>query len=212
MKAIYLLFILLLIASSCKQGQSSENSDKVEGAGKTVIEHQEISKQTKPVIYKTATGKLIELIIDKKSNSLSDFTIVPKDFPNSGDSLRIEDADPLQQARIKDLDGDGFDEFYLVTSSTGSGSYSTIFGFASNQDLSLTPIYVPEISEKDLQSNEAFYGYMGHDSIYFDKGDIYRKFPIYKEGDPNCCPTGGDKTLSYQLKAGEDSWILEIKK
>jgi hypothetical protein len=52
---------------------------------------------------------------------------------------------------------------------------------------------------------------MGHDSIYFSNNRMYRKFPVYKEGDANCCPTGGDKTLSYQLKAGEATWKLEIE-
>ena len=80
-----------------------------------------------------------------------------------------------------------------------------------NRDLSLTPIYIPEISENDLLPDGAFYGYMGHDSIYVSHNKIYRKYPIYKDGDANCCPSGGNKTLGYVLQQGEASWILNIE-
>ena len=75
----------------------------------------------------------------------------------------------------------------------------------------MTPIYIPEISEKDLLPEGVFYGYMGHDSIYISDNKIHRKFPIYKDGDANCCPSGGNKTLGYELKQGEASWILKLE-
>ena len=134
------------------------------------------------------------------------------DFPNTKDSLVIKDSDPIQDAVLKDLDANGYDELYIMTRSIGSGSYASVFGFASNQDLSLTSIYLPDISENDIQKGMPFYGYMGHDSIYFNETRLFRKFPIYNEGDANCCPTGGNKILSYQLKAGEATWILELEK
>jgi len=176
------------------------------------IEFKEEIKSVEKAVYKTATGKSIELIIHKKSSGLNDFTIIALDFTNSKDSLTIKDSDPLQQVLVEDLDSNGYDELYLITTSSGSGSYGSIFGFASNQDLSLTTIYVPEITENDVQLDGSFFGYMGHDSIYSNESKMFRKYPLFKEGDPNCCPTGGDRTLSYQLKAGEASWILEIKK
>ncbi len=207
MKIILPVLMLILFSLSCKQEQSSTKINKIEEAS---IESEDHSKQVEKILHQTATGKTIELIIEKSSNSLSDFTIVSVDFPNNNDSLSIKDSDPLQLSVIKDLDANGYDELYLITTSTGSGSYASIFGFASNQDLSLTSIYVPGISENDVQLNGPFYGYMGHDSIYFSDNRILRKYPVYKDGDPNCCPTGGYKTLSYQLKAGEASWKLEI--
>ena len=158
----------------------------------------------------TATGKSLQLLIRENDSSLNDLIIIPIDFENSKDTFRINDADPLLNTWLLDLDNNGYDELYLVTSSVGSGSYATIYGYASNQDLSLTPIYVPTISENDVMEGGDFIGYMGHDSIYVEKNRIYRKYPIYKKDDPNCCPTGGNKIVRYQLKAGEASWILEI--
>ncbi len=210
MKRLLPLFIVLLLTFSCKPEQGQKDSNQTISTSKLEIEIDEEIKSVEKVVYKTATGKSIELIIHKKSSGLNDFTIVALDFANGKDSLGIMDSEPLQQVMVEDLDSNGYDELYLITTSSGSGSYGSIFGFASNQDLSLTTIYVPEITENDVQLDGPFYGYMGHDSIYSNEGKIYRKYPIYKEGDPNCCPTGGDKTLGYELKAGEASWILEI--
>ena len=210
MKVLLPLLMIMILTYSCKKGQSSSKSDTTEEANINVVEVDKKSKQLEKNVYKTATGKSIELITDKKGSSLSDFTIVSHDFPNSTDSLHINDSDPLWAVAIEDLDANGYDEMYLVTKSVGSGSYSSVFGFASNQDLSLTSIYLPDISENDIQPDGKYFGYMGHDSIYFKNNKMHRKYPVYKEGDPNCCPTGGDKTLSYSLKAGEATWKLEI--
>jgi len=212
MKPALLILIILLMTFSCKPEQGQKDSNQTTNTTKLEIEFKEEIKSVEKAVYKTATGKSIELIIHKKSSGLNDFTIIALDFTNSKDSLTIKDSDPLQQVLVEDLDSNGYDELYLITTSSGSGSYGSIFGFASNQDLSLTTIYVPEITENDVQLDGSFFGYMGHDSIYSNESKIYRKYPLFKEGDPNCCPTGGDRTLSYQLKAGEASWILEIKK
>lgn len=212
MKTLLPLVIIIIFNCSCKKGQSSSTNDTTEEPSKNMIEAgMDSSKQLEKKVYATSSGKSIELIIDKKGNSLHDFTIVSRDFPNSTDSLHIKDSDPLWEVAIEDLDVNGYDEIYLITRSAGSGSYSSVFGFASNQDLSLTSIYLPDISESDVQPDGAYYGYMGHDSIYFENNRMHRKFPVYKEGDANCCPTGGDKTLSYSLKAGEATWKLEIE-
>ena len=211
MKTLLPLVIIIILTYACKQDQASSKSDKSNEPDKTIIAPQADSKQLEKLVYKTTSGKSIELILEKKDDGLSDFTIVAVDFQNSTDSLAIEGSDPLQEVAIKDLDANGYDELYLITTSVGSGSYASVFGFASNQDLSLTTIYVPDISENDVQIDGSFHGYMGHDSIYFSNNRMYRKFPVYKEGDANCCPTGGDKTLSYQLKAGEATWKLEIE-
>lgn len=211
MKSILPLFIFFLFFIACKQEKSTPVSSQEmteKNISPTDSEHSDVFEKT---IFTTSTGKSIELITIQKNSSLNDFAVVTMDFPNSRDSLVIKDSDPFQEAVLKDLDGNGYDELYIVTKSVGSGSYASIFGFASNQDLSLTSIYIPEISENDIQKGKPFYGYMGHDSIYFNGNQLYRKFPMYKEDDANCCPTGGDKILSYQLKAGEASWKLELK-
>ncbi len=211
MKLFLSLLLCVLFLPACKQDKSIPTSDQEPSTKKIIPQEQKVSDTIEPAIFKTSTGKSLQLFTDHKSSSLNDLKIIALDFPNSKDTFNITDSDPLEHTWIKDLDENGYDELYLVTTSSGSGSYSTIYGFASNQDLSMTPINVHEISQKDLLPEGAYYGYMGHDSIYIKNNRIYRKYPVYKEGDANCCPSGGDKTLSYYLKAGEASWILAIE-
>ncbi len=210
MKNIIPLIIIVLHVLSCKNKESIQDQN-IQSTDIPIHEFREEMRSVKSKSLQTSTGKNIKLIIKEKSNGLLDLNVYSKDFKNMNDSLVISDADPLQNLKLIDLDNNGYDELYLITSSSGSGSYGTIFGFASNNDLSLTPIYVPEIKENDVQPEGLFYGYMGHDSIYFDDSKLYRRYPVYKEGDPNCCPTGGIKTHQYTLKAGEASWILAIE-
>ena len=203
-----LVFVLTLI--SCKKYETSES-------GKTDDRIATDTSSVKPVVdakhvvnLETKTGKSVKIVTSKSENGLWQITIVPEGF-EFGETQNLEDKDPLEKAFMADLDENGFEEFYLVTTSSGSGSYGNIFGFASNSDKSLTPIYVPEPSEKDYDDGGMLQGYMGHDSIYLDKGLLMRKYPVYLEGDPNCCPTGGFRILEYNLIAGEAGWILQIK-
>ncbi len=211
MKTISILCTAVLLIFSC---QPKKNSMPEKGLEIETQHKAETAKQTtNPVVreIKTATQKIYKITEDKKSAGLSDISIAAIGFKSSEDVFEIKDCDPLTDLFTLDLNNDGYEELYLVTSGTGSGNYGNIYGYASNRDLSVTPIYVREISENDLKQDGDFYGYMGHDSIYAENNVIHRKYPVYKDGDPNCCPTGGKKILSYRLKAGEAGWILEIE-
>ncbi len=210
MKNIVFTFVLFALLISCNEKKSAEKQE----AEKPTIE-TEVEKETpedKAVVLtelKTKTGKIFIVKEDKSSASLSKVTITPKGFEHSKEVIQMEESDPVSNVFIADVNNDGFDELYIVTTGVGSGSYGTIYGFSSNSDKSVTDIYVPEITGKQLENE--FKGYMGHDNIYLSNNKLYRKFPIYKKDDSNANPTGGEKILEYDLKQGEASWILEIK-
>jgi hypothetical protein len=119
----------------------------------------------------------------------------------------FEDRDPISDAFTADLDGNGFEEIYIVTTAAGSGSYGTILGFASNKDKSLSMIHFPEVREGDAN----FEGYMGHDTFTIEGRKLVRIFPVYQEGDTNANPTGGRRKLVYGLVPGEAGWQLKVE-
>jgi S-adenosylmethionine synthetase len=94
---------------------------------------------------------------EKKNSSVSKITITTQGFTEVNEPIQMEETDPIFQTIVADINSDGFDELFLITQSTGSGSYGTIYGFASNNDKSVTPIYIPKISENDLKGD--FKGY-----------------------------------------------------
>lgn len=206
-KPILLICCCLLLTISCDKKKPEEDNLIKSDPEKKM---QPVPKKdTKTTVLKTQTGKSILVLVDSKNESINDIRIVPIDFQHTKDTFLLRDADPLQHVWLKDLDKNGFEEIYLITSSAGSGSHGSIYGYASNKDLSMTPVYVPEIQKNDLEPDGIFAGYLGHDSIYIENQRLYRKYPIYKDGDENCCPSGGEKVLSYQLKQGEAVWLLE---
>jgi hypothetical protein len=166
------------------------------------------SSSDAPKEYKTKTGKTI--IISEThpvGQSLSTIEVSTKDFEHNYPEI-CRDTDPISEVFVADLDGNGFDEIYIITISAGSGSYGTVLGFASNKDKSLSMINFPEILERD----ENFEGYMGHDTFKIEDQKLVRIFPIYNEGDTNQNPTGGTRKLVYGLYPGEAMWQLKVEK
>ncbi|MFZ1956312.1 MAG: hypothetical protein WAU34_12510, partial [Desulfobacterales bacterium] len=111
--------------------------------------------------YRTKTGKTI--IVSEThpvGRSLSTIEIRTKGFEHNFQAV-YEDMDPISDVFVADLDGNGFDEIYIVTTAAGSGSYGGVLGFASNKDKSLSMIHFPEVQMGD----EHFDGYMGHDTF-----------------------------------------------
>lgn len=137
--------------------------------------------------------------------SLSDITVESSGFEHNLDET-LNDLDPIKNVHIADLDNNGFDEIYIITVSSGSGSYGNVIGFASNKDKSLSMIHFPLSQEED----ELFAGYMGHDTFSIDENALVRSFPIYLSSDTNNNPTGGTRRVTYGLVAGEAAWQLQI--
>lgn len=212
MKIFVYLICCICLFYSCTERKPSNDSLPNNNSNQPQTDVTIDSNKTVLWEFKSSTDKLIKVEETKQSESLSNLIILPEGYPNTTDGFEIKGTDPISRVFTLDLNKDGFEEFYLITKAAGSGSYERIIGFASNNNLSITPVYVPKITDKDLAVNGNFSGYMGHDSIYVDKTHLYRKFPVYLEGDPNCCPSGGSTTLLYELKPGEAGWILSVKK
>jgi heat shock protein HslJ len=110
--------------------------------------------------YRTRTGKTIVVSqTHPAGRSLATIEVRTEGFEHNYGEV-FEDRDPISDVFVADLDGNGFDEIYIVTTAAGSGSYGTILGFASNKDKSLSMIHFPEVRE----GMRHFEGYMGHDT------------------------------------------------
>jgi len=170
--------------------------------------HNKNTSPDAPKEYRTKTGKTI--IISEThpvGRSLSTIRISTRDFEHNYQEV-YADRDPISEVFVADLDGNGFDEIYIITASAGSGSYGTVLAFASNGDKSLSMINFPEIQKGD----ENFEGYMGHDTFKIEDQMLVRIFPVYREGDTNENPTGGRRKLVYGLVPGEAMWQLKVEK
>lgn len=195
-----MLLVSLVFVSCANNPKSTEKTAVVDSS----------QKQTESLLMprlwelKTQTGKVF--IINEthpKGASLSDVKIYLQG--DSTGALSFTNMDPISSAITADLDKNGYDELYLVSTSVGSGSYGNIVGVASNRDKSISYVFVPEMDPNDKLPGKLFDGYEGHDQYAIENGTLIRRFPFK-----------GDKTnlkaISYQIVQGEGGWILSPKR
>ncbi|MEQ1528983.1 MAG: MliC family protein [Methylococcales bacterium] len=161
----------------------------------------------------TQSGKTFIVREDNtESASLSHITVIAKGFAAKDLVMELTDKDPISSSFLADINQDGFEELYIVTTSAAADNLGNVYGFASNNDKTISVITQPKISENDLKKGGHFYGYRGSDDFYADENALVRDFPVYQEKDSTDNPTGGRKLVYYHLKAGEPDWQLVIIK
>lgn len=101
-------------------------------------------------------------------------------------------SDPVSTTWLRDLDDNKSPELILITTSAGSGSYTRLRLFTPGdnglQAFELPPLPEPLTSE-----------YRGHDYFLLHDDRIIREYPIYRDKDPNCCPSGGLRRQFYRF-------------
>lgn len=198
-------FSLLMISIGWVSCESGPKTTETGSTGKDATT-QSTANLPMPRVWelKTSTGKvLVAIETHPKGASLSDLKIQFQG--DSTGALTFTDVDPISNALIADLDKNGFDELYLVSTSVGSGSYGNLLGVSSNRDKSISYVFVPEMDPNDLKPNNLFDGYEGHDEYAIEKGQLIRRFPI--KGDKSNL-----KSIPYQVVPGEGGLILSPKR
>jgi len=206
-KIFILYFVFSLIFISCGEEKKPEILVKKDSVEMIVKE------DTTLIVYKeheTKTGKKFIIIESKPTESVSNYYVTGSGFNNFKDTLSFPLKNPMHNSLIADIDGDGFEELYIITKSTGSESFLNIFGAASNGDTALAEIKAFDTSTEEYQKDENLAGYLGNDSIYFSGKNIIREFPVYKSSDLAEDNTKGKKRITYKLKKGDEFYELEI--
>jgi hypothetical protein len=105
----------------------------------------------------------------------------------------------VEDAVATNLNNDDSPELLVFITDAGSGSYGQLLGYEfgkqGRQALSL-----PELS------GAAAKGYQGHDTFKVEGQEVVRTFPVYLDADPNCCPSGGQRSVQYKLPAGSTAF------
>ena len=138
--------------------------------------------------------------------SINKLRITPHGLSQQTAPITSEIEGTVSGAEIDDLDANGFPEIYIYVTSAGSGSYGSLVGYAVNRGKSVTPIYLPPVSDSPALSQ----GYRGHDEFAVVEGTLIQRFPIYRDLDTNARPSGKIRQLQYKLKAGEAGWVLRL--
>jgi len=180
------------------------------------IDDQDVSvckEASKEEDYSTQSGKTFIVKEDNsQSANLSKITITGKGFTDTDIAINLGEKDPVSSTFLADINQDGFEELYIATTSAGADNAGNIYGFASNNDKSISPILLPPLTEADRQKGGLFEGYQGSDDFYADNNMLVRDFPVYQEKDDQANPTGGRRLVYYTLIAAEPIWQLKVVK
>ncbi len=209
-KIVWALFISLFLVLSCNKNSSQLRKDS-KAPGITLFANT-VESDVTTTEYLTHSGKHLTLNEVKSGGaSIRKLEVIAKGYTERDDTIGFGDTDPVFKVLQTDLDSDGFEELFIITQSTGSGSYGTIFGIGSYLDKHISAIYIPEVTENDTRSGGLFEGYMGHEKYEVEDEFIVCKFPFYNETDQNSNPTGGQMSVYYSL-SNEDKSIFLIPK
>ena len=202
-KFILQLSLATLIASCCGEGKTYDTTNDSTNVETSDNAKADLSASPSVRELKTSSGKTV-LVKESQptGKSLSDISVQFKD--DSTTILSLTDKDPISDVLFGDLDKNGYDEVYVITTAAGSGSYGTVHGFASNKDKSFSMIYFPETNEKDLKDG-ILKGYTGHDVFKIDAQTLIRTFAVSADKKET-------KTLAYQLSKTETGYALSVKK
>jgi len=198
--------IILLI--SCQSTTKTEEVDV--SATEAIVENMDNEiQEDDPFTYTTKSGKKFVVKIDTTGPfSLQTILISTVGFENQ-ERFHLKEIDPVEDIFLADLNSDGFEEIYITTRSMGSGGYSSLYGYSSNKDKSVSIITIPDLIEMGPDTEGLFEGFSGQNSYSLDEGRLLNTFPIYLPGDSNAQNTGGDAKIYYRLEAGEAGWKLK---
>jgi hypothetical protein len=141
-----------------------------------------------------------------RNRSVSAITIQPSGLAKDNAPIHVEADGAITHVWVADLNHDGSPEIYIAIAGFGSGSYGSLVAYSTNNRQSISAIALAPLTQDQHHASE----YMGHDTFHLDDNKLTRRFPIYKGGDPNCCPSGGKRLLDYGLVPGEATWQLKI--
>ncbi|GAB2968340.1 hypothetical protein GCM10027048_43990 [Hymenobacter coalescens] len=99
-------------------------------------------------------------------------------------------------AVVTNLNNDEYPELLVFVADAGSGSYGRLLGYEF-LSRGRRPLALPALE------GAAAEGYLGHDSFRVDGRRIIRTFPIYRPDDPNSSPSGGTRTVEYEMPKKE---------
>jgi hypothetical protein len=132
-----------------------------------------------------------------KSNMLS---IRPIGYESpASESMNMPVRGRLSAAMVDDLNGDGLADLILFIYTDSAAIHGTVYAMISVDEKNLMPTGLSDPA-LDGKINT---GYKGHDVFSMLEGTVLLKFPIFKTGDADNKPTGGTRTVQYNITKGE---------
>jgi hypothetical protein len=128
-----------------------------------------------------------------KSNQIS---IRPIGYESpANQSMNVPIRGRISAVQVDDLNGDGLADLILFVYNDSAANHGTVIAILSDGEKSLLPC---PLSDPALDG-KINTGYRGHDTFRMLEGTVLLRFPIYKTEDKDDKPTGGIRTVQYNV-------------
>jgi hypothetical protein len=136
----------------------------------------------------------------KETCSIGTYTVTISRKGTRPQVMTLKRDGTITNVFFEDVTGDGRRDLVVFVSSAGSGAYGRLDIWEWNGDRFKGGIVA------DLMPDQRD-GFRGHDAYMAASGVLRRRFPVYREGDANCCPSGG--TAAFRWNAKTNVWVRE---
>lgn len=125
-------------------------------------------------------------------------TLQPSGLAEDNRPITVDVPGLVLRMETADLNADGSPEVYIISS---DGKSESLTAFSANRRKSISFIFLPELTAKQAR------GWRGGEEFAVVENRLARRFPITPE---DAKPAAGKmRQISYELHAGEASWILK---
>ena len=114
-------------------------------------------------------------------------------------SMNIPVRGRVSYVQVDDLNNDGVADLIMFIYTDSAARHGTVWALMSDGNKSIVPCAMPDPA-MDGKINK---GYKGGDQFSMMEGTVLQKFPIFKTGDTDSLPTGGNRVVLYNVGKAE---------
>jgi hypothetical protein len=117
----------------------------------------------------------------------------------ANETMNIPVRGRVSYVQVDDLNSDGVADLIMFIYTDSAARHGTVWALMSDGNKSIVPCAMPDPA-LDGKINQ---GYKGGDQFSMMEGTVLQKFPVYKTGDTDSLPTGGNRVVLYNVGKSE---------
>jgi hypothetical protein len=113
----------------------------------------------------------------------------------ANETMNIPVRGRISYVQVDDLNNDGIADLVMFIYNDSAARHGTVLALMSDGNKSILPCTLPDPA-LDGKINT---GYKGGDQFSMMEGTLLDKFPVFKAGDKDSIPTGGNRVVQYTV-------------
>ena len=136
----------------------------------------------------------------KESCAIGSYTVTIAGKGMTPQVVKLKRDGTITNVFFEDVTGDGKRDLVVFVSSSGSGAYGRLDIWEWKRERFHGGIVADLMPDQQI-------GYRGHDTYTAAGGVLRRRFPVYRDGDANCCPSGA--VAVFRWNPASNVWVRE---